>query len=35
MSRVDRYEYTDWKGFGARTKKYRNQVGISKENLLK
>ena len=31
MSRVDRYEYQDWKDFGARTKKYREQIGISKE----
>ena len=31
MSRVDRYEYTDWKGFGARTQKYRESIGLSKE----
>lgn len=31
MSRVDRYEYKDWKGFGSRTKKYREQIGLSKE----
>lgn len=31
MSRVDRYEYQDWTGFGERTKQYRIQIGISKE----
>lgn len=31
MSRVDRYEYQDWKGFGSRTQKYREQIGLSKE----
>ena len=31
MSRVNRYEYNDWKGFGERTKKYREQVGMAKE----
>ncbi len=31
MSRVDRYEYKDWKGFGSRVKKYREQIGLSKE----
>lgn len=31
MSRVDRYEYKDWKNFGMRTSQYRNQVGMSKE----
>ena len=31
MSRVDRYEYDDWKNFGIRTKKYREEIGISKE----
>lgn len=31
MSRVDRYEYQDWIGFGERTKQYRTQIGISKE----
>lgn len=31
MSRVDRYEYEDWKGFGARIKKYREQIGLSIE----
>ena len=31
MSRVDRYEYKDWKGFGVRTKNYREGVGLSKE----
>jgi len=31
MSRVNRYEYKDWKGFGARTRKYREGIGLSKE----
>ncbi len=31
MSRVNRYEYEDWKGLGNRTKQYRDQVGLSKE----
>lgn len=31
MSRVNRYEYQDWKGFGCRTKKYREQIGMTKE----
>ena len=31
MSRTDRYEYQDWKGFGSRTQKYRKQIGLSKE----
>lgn len=31
MSRVDRYEYDDWAGFGARTRKYREQIGLTKE----
>lgn len=31
MSRIDRYEYQDWQGFGARTKKYRISVGLTKE----
>lgn len=31
MSRVDRYEYKDWKGFGIRIKKFREQIGLSKE----
>lgn len=31
MSRVDRYEYQDWIGFGERTKQYREQIGMSKE----
>jgi len=31
MSRVDRYEYEDWNGFGFRIKKYREQIGLSKE----
>ena len=31
MSRVDRYEYTDWKGFGKRVADSRKQIGLSKE----
>ena len=31
MSRVNRYEYSDWKNFGIRIKKYREEIGISKE----
>jgi len=31
MSRVNRYEYQDWSGFGARIKKYREEVGMTKE----
>lgn len=31
MSRTDRYEYQDWNGFGARTKNYRNAIGLTKE----
>ncbi len=31
MSRVDRYEYQDWKGFGTRIREYRKQIGLSKE----
>ena len=31
MSRVNRFEYTDWKGFGARTKNYREQISMTKE----
>ena len=31
MSRVNRYEYNNWKDFGARTKKYREQIGMTKE----
>lgn len=31
MSRVNRYEYNDWKNFGARTKMYREQIGMTKE----
>ena len=31
MSRVNRYEYQDWKGFGSRTKVYRDQIGMTKE----
>lgn len=31
MSRVNRFEYQDWKGFGARVKKNRELIGITKE----
>lgn len=31
MSRVNRYEYQDWKNFGSRVKKYREQIGMTKE----
>lgn len=31
MSRVNRYEYQDWKGFGNRTKISRKQIGLTKE----
>ncbi len=31
MSRVNRYEYQDWKGFGSRVKEYRKQIGMTKE----
>lgn len=31
MSRVNRYEYNDWKNFGLRVKKYREQIGMTKE----
>ena len=31
MSRVNRYEYTDWKGFGHRIKIYREKIGMTKE----
>lgn len=31
MSRVDRYEYKDWEGFGKRTKNYREQIGLTIE----
>ena len=31
MSRVNRYEYDDWKNFGFRTKTYREQIGMTKE----
>lgn len=31
MSRVDRYEYEDWKDFGDRVKKYREQINMTKE----
>lgn len=31
MSRVNRYEYQNWKEFGTRVKKYREQICITKE----
>lgn len=31
MSRTNRYEYQDWKGFGARTKNNRLAIGLTKE----
>lgn len=31
MSRANRFEYTDWKGFGNRVKQYREQIGLTKE----
>jgi len=31
MSRVNRYEYQDWRGFGKRIKRYREQIGMTKE----
>ena len=31
MSRTDRYEYQDWKGFGKRTKNNRMAIGLTKE----
>lgn len=31
MSRTNRYEYQDWKGFGARTRKNRLAIGMTKE----
>jgi len=31
MSRKDRFEYDDWKGFGARVKKSREQINMTKE----
>lgn len=33
MSRVDKREYEDWKGFGARVKKYRKSIGMTREKL--
>ena len=32
MSRVNRFEYKDWKGLGKRIKMYREQISMSKEN---
>lgn len=31
MSRVNRFEYMDWKGFGSRVKCYREQINMTKE----
>lgn len=31
MSRTDRYEYTDWEGFGKRTRSNRIAIGLTKE----
>ena len=31
MSRVNRYEYKDWKGFGSRVKHFREQINMTKE----
>ncbi len=31
MSRVNRYEYKDWKGFGSRVKRCREQINMTKE----
>ncbi len=31
MSRINRYEYQDWKNFGARVKNSRKQIGMTKE----
>lgn len=31
MSRVDKNEYKDWKGFGERTRRSREAIGITRE----
>ena len=31
MSRVNRYEYKDWKEFGSRVKRCREQINMTKE----
>ncbi len=31
MSRSDRREYTDWKGFGKRIRKSRESIGLTRE----
>ncbi len=31
MGRANRYEYQDWKNFGARVKDSRKQIGMTKE----
>ena len=31
MSRINRFEYQDWKNFGSRVKMYREQIGMTKE----
>lgn len=34
MSRVNRYEYKDWKGFGSRVKRCREQINMTKERFV-
>lgn len=31
MSRVDKNEYKDWKGFGERTRQARESIGLTRE----
>ena len=31
MSRANKFEYNDWKGFGSRTKYSREKIGMTKE----
>ena len=31
MSRVNRFEFKDWKGFGSRVKRCREQINMTKE----
>ena len=33
MSRINRLEYKDWKGFGARVRKARESIGMTREKL--
>ena len=33
MSRTDKKEYKDWKGFGERTKKARESIGLTREKM--